>query len=143
MKHYLILFCAAILFFSAAQKSTATVREDGVYLGEIEIKQERGALIEYHYIVFKTDGKADTYVMATKDIDAVAKNIKNNTPNYSGEYRINESDITYRSSNKDAKSTNSFTFYKGKINENGTITLEAMFADNTKSTANFEFQNLK
>ena len=146
MKHILILFFSALLFFSATNKKhSATVRQDGVYVGKMEITQSRGSLIEYHYISFKVDGKADTYIMSTADLVKVSEKIKNNVAaDYSGEYRINEHDITYRLTNKTAAAeNNSFTFYKGKINENGSISLEANFADNTKSTATFEFQNFK
>lgn len=149
MKAYLILLCSTLLFFSASYKSSEnTLRSNGVYVGKIDITQQRGTISEYHYIVFKADGKANTYVLNSPDIDKVSAMIKNNeAASYSGEYRVHEGNITYRSNNSIGKeekpSTPLFIFYKGKINENGSITLEAMFNDNSKSSATFDFQSLK
>jgi len=54
MKQYLMLLLLAVLFFSATMiKSDNTLHTDGVYMGKIEITQERGSITEYHYIAFK------------------------------------------------------------------------------------------
>lgn len=149
MKQYLMLLLSAVLFFSAAMiKSDNTLHTDGVYMGKIEITQERGSITEYHYIAFKADGKANTYILNSPDIDKVSALLKNNTiGDFSGEYRIYGNEITYRSNNSIGKTEKPAkpmaTFYKGKINENGSLSLEATFEGNTKSSATFEFQSLK
>ena len=145
MKRYLLLLLLAVIFFSATTTlSENSLKHDGVYVGKIEFKQERGSLIEYHYIVFKGDGKAETFIMSSNNINDVKEKIKNSNSNFQGEYRVHENNVVYRSVNKNkTDSINSFIFYSGKINENGSISLEAMFANNSKINTTFNFQPLK
>jgi len=144
MKNYLLLLLSGILFFSATIKNDGgTIKQDGVYMGKIELKQERGSLVEYHYIVFKANGKAETFVTSSNDFNAVKEKIKNNNYDYQGEYRIYENSLTYRSINKDAKAANGSTLYIGNINNDGSITLETTFANNSKVSSTFSYLSLK
>lgn len=145
MKNLLILFCAALFFsFSSVQQNTALHEYDGVYFGKVQTELKT----EYHYIVFKSEGKASTYVLNSADISKVSALIKNNTPgDFEGEYRIENNNIIYRSNNSIGKSEKPAvalsTFYKGLINADGSIALEVMFNNNTKGSTVFTFQNLK
>ncbi len=144
MRNFLILFCAVLFFsFATAQQNTTLPKLNGVYFGKIQTEQKT----EYHYIVFKSEGKASTYVLSSADINKVSHLIKNNTPSdFAGEYRMENSNIIYRSNNSIGKNEKPAialsTFYKGLINADGSIALEVTF-NNSKDSTVFTFQNLK
>ena len=145
MRNFLILFCAALFFsFSSALQNATLPKFDGVYFGKIQTEQKT----EYHYIVFKGEGKASTYILNSHDINKVADLIKNNIPaDFAGEYRMENSNIIYRSNNSIGKSEKPSvalsTYYKGQINADGSITLEAVFSSKNKGRTVFTFQHLK